>query len=159
MIVDVGRATALTLFTVGSMVACSSDPVDRAPPVAESGQNSLADYRIEGADVGRLRGEPLMIDAPPLAWANGGDYLAITLRGSSSCPRGPGSMVVTEPQHVTIHVVELRPGQEVCSADDAPYVTIVEVPDGLDRTRPVTAVFHWGSASAEDTTVTLSPPD
>lgn len=159
MRVNMCRVVTLALLVLGSLVACSSDSVDRVPPVAESGQENLADYDIEGGRVARVGGETVMIESPLLAWANGGDYLAVTIRGSSSCPRAPGSMVLTEPQHLRIEVVELRPGQEVCSADDAPYVTIVDVPDGLDPTRPVTAVLDWGASWPDDTTVTLAPPD
>jgi hypothetical protein len=156
----VGRTATLALLVLASLVACSSDSVDRVPPVAETGQDNLTDYHVEVVGPTALPdGTPLIREDPLLAWVNGGDYLAITTRGSSSCPRGPGSMTLTEPQHLVIEVVELRPGQEVCSADDAPYVTIVEMPDGLDHTRPVTAVLDWGAAWAEDTTVTLSPLD
>ncbi|MDT0277127.1 hypothetical protein [Blastococcus goldschmidtiae] len=141
-----GLLLMTTLGAPGALLACSPDPVERVPPVSESGREDFARYRIEP------------VGDHPLAWVDGGDYLAVTIRGSSSCPRGPGAPTVTEPQHLTIDVVELRPDQEVCSADDAPHVTVVEVPDGLDPTRPVTAVLDWGRSS-DDTTVTLAPPD
>ncbi|WP_157944068.1 hypothetical protein [Blastococcus atacamensis] len=156
------RAGALALLVLASSVACSSDPVDRVPPVAGTGDDDLADHVIEapgGGPTALPDGTPLFREAPPVAWADGGEHLAVIIGGSSSCPRGPGSLEVTEPQRLVIDVVELRPGQEACSADDSPYVTIVEAPDGLDATRPVTAVLDWGSASSDDTTVTLAPLD
>ncbi|MFQ1003155.1 hypothetical protein [Modestobacter sp. SSW1-42] len=115
--------------------------------MAETGQDDLREYRVEVAGDTHA----------PLAWVDGGGYLAVTTSGSSSCPHGPGSLTVTAPQRLTVEMVELRPGQGACTADLAPHVTIVEVPDGLDPTRPVIAVLDWGEESPEDTDVVLDP--
>lgn len=130
----------------GLLVACSADPVERVPPVTESGRDDFARYRVEP------------VGDSPLAWVDGGDHLAVIIRGSSSCPRGPGSLSVTGPQQLRIDVVDLHPEREVCSADDAPHVTVVEVPEGLDPARPVSAVLDWGTDWSADTAVTLAPP-
>jgi hypothetical protein len=144
-----GGPTAATLVLLASaaLVACSSDPVDRVPPVAETGQDGLGEHHVE------LAGDP---DAP-LAWVDGGSYLAVITRGSSSCPYGPGTLTVTGPQRLTVALVELNPGQDACTADLAPHVTVVEVPDGLDHTLPVTAVLDWGDEWPEDADVVLDP--
>ena len=68
-------------------------------------------------------------------------------------------MTVTEPRHVTITVVELRPTADACTADDSPYVAIIEVPDGLDSARPATAVLDRAENGAEDTAVRLRALD
>ncbi|MPQ96429.1 hypothetical protein GB931_00510 [Modestobacter sp. I12A-02628] len=105
------------------------------PPVAESGDDRLADL-----DLGPSTARPGAGAEPEVAWVDGGAYLAVTAPGSSSCPVGP-QRVEAEGQQLTVTLGPLYPGERDCTADLGPHVTVVEVPAGLDPDRPVTVLL------------------
>ena len=44
-------------------------------------------------------------------------------------------------QELTVYITRLYPGRDVCTANVGAHVTVVEVPDGLDPSLPVTEVI------------------
>jgi hypothetical protein len=78
---------------------------------------------------------------PSVAWVNDGQYLAVVTWGSGSCPSGPHGIEVVADQEIEIRLGPLFPDRDVCSADMSGHVTVVELPQGVTPTKPLTARF------------------
>lgn len=86
---------------------------------------------------------------PSVAWVNDGQYLGVVTWGSSSCPSGPHAIEVVADQEIEVRLERLPVQGDACTADMSGYVTVVELPEGLTPTKPLTARF-------EDREVTLA---
>lgn len=137
-----------TLGMILTVAGCTSDSESSSGPmpyVAEfaPGWNNSAEQEFVLVQ-GFLGGGPLRpgeVAHPSVAWANNGEYLAITTYGSGSCPAGPYGIDVVADQEVQIRLGALFPDRDACSADLSPHVTIVEVPEGVTSTEPLLARF------------------
>jgi hypothetical protein len=78
---------------------------------------------------------------PSVAWVNEGRYLGVITYGSSSCPTGPHDIAVVADQVVEIRLGPLFSDRAACSADLSGHVTVVELPEGITPTQPLTARF------------------
>lgn len=78
---------------------------------------------------------------PAISWVNGGQYLAVITYGSGSCPVGPQRIDVVADQEIEVRLGALSPGREPCTADLSPFVTVVELPQGVTPTKPLAARF------------------
>jgi hypothetical protein len=78
---------------------------------------------------------------PSIAWVDDGQYLAVITHGSGSCPSGPDSIEVVAEQEIEIRLGPLFPGREPCTADMSPHATVVELPQGVEPTKPLVAHF------------------
>jgi hypothetical protein len=83
--------------------------------------------------------EPPPNQQPYATWGDRGTLLVVTW-GSSRCPRLPVSVELADPHTVVVVTDLYRPGGP-CTRDFVPTTAVVEVPDGLDRTNPVTVVL------------------
>ena len=79
--------------------------------------------------------------APAISWVNDGHYLAVITYGSGSCPEGPQSIDVVADQEIEVRLGALFPGRDICTADLGPYVTVVDLPQAITPTKPLTARF------------------
>ena len=98
-------------------------------------------------DEGRPDGRRRIVGPPPpgrahlglaIAWVDDGAHLAVTTFGSSTAPTLPTTIEVNG-QRVTLTLELRNPDGAPMSADISPYVTVIEVPSGLDRLAPVIA--------------------
>jgi hypothetical protein len=94
-------------------------------PVPDSGERSLLEPAFQ----------------PSVAWVDDGRYLGVVAFGSSSCPSGPLAIEVVADQEIQIRLGPLFPDRDVCSADLSGHVTVVELPEGITPTKPLTARF------------------
>jgi hypothetical protein len=78
---------------------------------------------------------------PSVAWVNDGRYLGVVTYGSGSCPSGPHGIEVVADQVVEIRLGPLFSDRDVCSADMSGHVTVVELPEPITPTQPLTARF------------------
>ncbi|MGY1601708.1 hypothetical protein [Geodermatophilus sp. SYSU D00815] len=78
---------------------------------------------------------------PTVAWVDDGRYLAVVGYGSSSCPSGPHGLDVVGDQAIEVRLGPLFPDRDPCTADLSGHVTVVELPEGITPTRPLTARF------------------
>lgn len=78
---------------------------------------------------------------PTVAWVNDGRYLGVMTWGSGSCPSVPYEIRGVADQEIEVRLGELHPDAEICTADVSGFVTVVEVPDGVAPTRPLTVRF------------------
>jgi hypothetical protein len=82
-----------------------------------------------------------LVFEPSIAWVNHGQYLAVVVYGSGSCPSGPDSIEVVAEQEIEIRLGRLFPDRDPCTADMSPHVTVVELPPGVTPTKPLVARF------------------
>jgi hypothetical protein len=102
--------------------------------------------------------QPTFRIAPPpplVAWADGGERLAVVTQGSSSCPSGPTDVAVVGDQELRLEIGSLFPGRDPCTADMATTTTEVDLPDGLSADEPVTVRLRY--AEGGERTVLLPP--
>jgi hypothetical protein len=92
---------------------------------------------------------------PPVSWADDGETLAVTTRGSSSCPTGPADVEAVGPQEIRVAVRPLFPDRDPCTADVAPTTSEVEVPVGISADQPLTVVLDFGDGVEDE--VVLPP--
>jgi len=112
--------------------------VQSVPPAASPSQPVAA--TSSGTPSSVATGVP----PPAIAWVNYGQYLAVITYGSSSCPDGPQSLHVVADQEVEVRLGAFFPGKDVCTADLAPYVTVVKLPQGATAAKPLTVRFGKG---------------
>lgn len=123
-----------------SYVCTASYPIDPAY-VEDSGDPYVDSPVVEAAGPGdQLLGydRPVVVldqdGRVVAARVSGGDLVAITTWGSSSCPAVPVSWTV-EGGALTVTTGPLRPGAEVCTEDLRPFTVVLEVPRGIDPDR------------------------
>lgn len=87
------------------------------------------------------------------AWLDGGRLIGIVTWGSSSCPPMDGEATLADDG--TLDVVLVDPAatdpDRACTADFAPRITAVGVPDGVDPAQPLSLAVSLGAATGRTT--------
>ncbi|MEJ3403885.1 hypothetical protein WDJ51_03995 [Rathayibacter sp. YIM 133350] len=74
---------------------------------------------------------------PFASWLSGGDRLALTLYGSSTCPPTGERLNVQSPNWLDARLVTLPP-DTVCTMDYVPHTTVFDTPAGVSSRSDVT---------------------
>jgi hypothetical protein len=75
---------------------------------------------------------------PHVQWAEGGEHLAITLGGSSTCPTEPKHLSVASDVRIDVEIDRSRGWLfDACTADLKFTTYEVRVPDGISESSPV----------------------
>lgn len=137
------------LLAVTLVAGCTSDKsADSA-----SGSNSPTPSPTPGATPNLKLGRRLMLSAKVVKFEDP-LMLTVTTYGSSSCPMRIASVEATASNRLDVSF--RPPGQELCTADLAPHHETVPLPEGVDLSEEVFAVFDWRGKGYP--AVIVSPP-
>ena len=137
-------ATAALVAVAPVLAACDTGGDGEGSPLPYVAEFALG---AETADAGQFVLTPTpdpgrwLSFEPSVTWVDDGQYLGVVTFGSSSCPAGPHGIEVVADQELAIRLGPLFPDRDVCSADVAGHVTVMELPRGITPTEPLTVRF------------------
>jgi hypothetical protein len=101
---------------------------------------------------GRAATTPTEMDVEA-AWLDGGRMIGVVTWGSSGCVPTAGDVALADDGTLTVELSDAAAteGERACTADYAPRVSGVGVPEGVDPTQPLTVTVSLGGA--EGTTI------
>ncbi|MET1052411.1 MAG: hypothetical protein ABWX65_07210 [Mycetocola sp.] len=111
---------------VCALSGCSASPT--APVENYAGTPKNTDIEL---DVGGFGG----------AWLDDGERFAVTVSGSSTCPRTGSGYSVSGTNEITVTLEEI-PADKACTADFAPHTTVFRATDDLDPAQELTVTVE-----------------
>jgi hypothetical protein len=94
------------------------------------------------------------------AWLDGGRMIGVVTWGSSGCVPTAGDVALSDDGTLTVELSDAAAteGERVCTADYAPRISGVGVPEGVDPTQPLTLTVSLGGAEGTTTLAGVTGP-
>jgi hypothetical protein len=128
------RFAVVLLVLAGTLSACGTTAAPGSPP------GSAPAGSAAGASVSHTKGLPPTVTPSVttgqslLGWTGRGRMYLVTY-GSGSCPKLPTSVSASGSNQLTITTASTSDGP--CTMDFGPTTSVVDVPQGIDDTKPV----------------------